>query len=400
MRLLFKFLALVFTASSIGAAEPARLEQEGVLPILAWIGPPADQTTVERYRELAECGFTHNFSGFPNADAMARALDVGDATGIKLFVSCPELSSDTEGTAKRFMGHRALAGYHLRDEPSAADFPALAKWVQRIQSVDRKHPCYINLFPNYADAGQLGTPTYAQHVDRFVAEVPVPFISFDHYPVVGQSLRPQWYENLEVISAAARKANKPFWAFALSVAHGPYPVPTLAHLRVQVYSNLAYGAQGLQYFTYWTVPSDTWNFHEAPILPDGRRGAVYDRVRDVNREVQVLRGVFLGSSLVSVGHTGEKLPAGTRRYQPAPPVQSLTTGGEGAVVSQLSKGDRRFLVVVNRDINKAMPLDLACEPAAAVRVVKRDGTFADAVPSRARINVAPGDAVIFTWTQR
>jgi hypothetical protein len=402
MRMLYRFLplCLILTSTCAWAAEPAPVENRDLFPILAWIGPPADQTTVERYRELAECGFTHNFSGFPNADAMAKALDVGRATGMKVFVSCPELSSDPDGTAKRFMAHPALAGYHLRDEPSAADFAALAKWVGQIQSVDREHPCYINLFPNYADAGQLGAPTYAQHVDRFIAEVPVPFISFDHYPVVGQSLRPQWYENLEVISAAARKANKPFWAFALSVAHGPYPVPTIAHLRVQVYSNLAYGAQGLQYFTYWTVPSETWNFHEAPILPDGRRGAVYDRVRHVNREVQALRGVFLGASVVSVGHTGEKLPAGTRRYQPAPPVQSLTTGAEGAVVSQLSKGDRRFLVVVNRDVNKAMPLDLACEPAAEVRVIRKDGTFADVVRTRARINLAPGDAVIFTWTQR
>jgi hypothetical protein len=331
---------------------------------------------------------------------MARALDVGQATGIKVFVSCPELQTDPEGTAKRFRNHPALAGYHLRDEPPAGMFPELATWVKRIRSADDEHPCYINLFPNHADAGQLGTPTYSEHLDQFIRDVPIQLISFDHYPVVGQSLRPQWYENLELVSAAARKASKPFWAFALSVAHGPYPVPTIAHLRVQVYSNLAYGAQGLQYFTYWTVPSDTWNFHEAPILPDGRRGAVYDRVRHVNREVHALRGVFLGSTVTSVGHTGDKIPPGTRRYAPAPPVQSLTTEGEGAVVSQMSNGDRRFLVVVNRDINNGMPLDLAFEPGAGARVLKKDGSFGDTVRTRARIAIAPGDAVIFAWDQR
>ena len=381
-------------------ALPARGAEDDVLPILAWGGPPADETSPERYRELAECGFNYNFSGFGNADAMAKALDVAQQAGIKLMISCPELTSDPEGTAKRFKDHPANGGYYLRDEPPATLFPELATWAKRVQSVDPKNPCYINLFPNYATPEQLGSPSYAAHVDQFLRDVPVPILSFDHYPVVGNTLRGEWYQNLEIVSAAAKKADKPFWAFALAVAHGPYPVPTMAHLRVQMYSNLAYGARGLQYFTYWTFKSDTWDFHDAPILPDGKRSPVYDLVRDLNRELQAMRGVFVGSIVVSVAHTGDNIPAGTRKYEPAAPVQSLATQGQGAVVSQLSKGDRRFLVIVNRDINAAMPLDVAFAPAAKVAVMKKDGSPGDVVPNRAQIKVAPGDAVIFAWTQQ
>jgi hypothetical protein len=399
MRLSLLILAalVVHLPRSSAAAAPERLVEERVLPILAWIGPPAEQANVERYRELAECGFTHNFTGFPSADAMARALDVAQETGVKVFVSCPELQSDPEGTAKRFRNHPALAGYHLRDEPSAALFPELAAWVKRIRSVDAEHPCYINLFPNYADPAQLGTPTYREHVDQFIRQVPVQFVSFDHYPVVGRSLRDGFYENLEIVAAASRDAGKPFWAFSLAVAHGPYPVATTAHIRLQMYSNLAYGAQGLQYFTYWTVPSDTWNFHEAPILPDGRRGAVYARVQEVNRELQARRGVFLGSTVESVGHTGANIPHGTRPYHAAPPVQSLKTEGQGAAVSILCKGDRRFLVAVNRDINAAMKLDVQLQDDAGVRIVKKDGTLGDALGNAYRADVDPGDVVVLTW---
>jgi hypothetical protein len=230
--------------------------------------------------------------------------------------------------------------------------------------------------------------------------VPVPLLSFDHYPVVGNSLRGEWYQNLEIVSAAARKADKPFWAFALSVAHGAYPVPTVAHLRVQAYSNLAYGAQGLQYFTYWTSKSDTWDFHEGPILPDGKRSATYDRVREVSREVQALRMVFLGANVESVGHTGATLPAGTRRYEPAAPVRALTTEGQGAVVSVLTKGDRRFLVVVNRDINQPMGLDVAFDPQAGVRPVNKDSTLGEQTGSGHEAQLAPGDVAIFTWLVR
>jgi hypothetical protein len=387
------FAAALFAATV--AASPAQPPDR--VPILAWGGPPQDQTTVERYRELAECGFTHNYSGFSSADQVAKALDVADAAGIKLIPSWPELSKDPEASANRFKNHRALGGYYLRDEPPATLFPELAAWAKKVQAQDPVHPCYLNLFPNYATPDQLAAPTYQAYVDRFVAEVPAPFLSFDHYPVVGQSLRGEWYQNLEIVSAAARKANKPFWAFVLSVAHGPYPVATLPHLRVQAFSNLAYGAQGLQYFTYWTVPSSEWNFHEGPILPDGKRGAVYDRVKQVNHEVQSLGGVFLGSTVTSVGHTGANLPAGTRKYQPSAPVKSLTTDGQGAVVSLLSKRSRRFLVVVNRDINKPMRLAVEFDPNAAAVRVGKDETAVPVDAAGAKADVEPGDLAVFAW---
>ena len=50
--------------------------------------------------------------------------------------------------------------------------------------------------------------------------------------------------------------------YALSVAYGDHPVATSGQLRLQVYSDLAYGAQAIQYFTYWTPP----------FFPPGRSG--------------------------------------------------------------------------------------------------------------------------------
>ena len=390
-------LILGLCASPLGAAEP-----EAPFPIMAYGGPPEGEATVERSREFAGAGFTHNYSGSSSAEAMAKVLDVAREAGVKAFVACPELSADPEGTAKRFKDHPALAGYFLRDEPGAADFADLAGWCRRIQSVDSEHPCYINLFPNYATPQQLGTATYQEHLDRFVAEVPAQILSFDHYPVIrdasGERLRPEWYDNLERVSAAARKAGKPFWAFALSVAHDPYPIATVPHLRVQVYSNLAYGAQGIQYFTYWTSKSDTWNFHEAPIGLDGQRTPVYDRVKQVNQEIQALRGVFQGAQVLSVGHTGSSLPAGTRAYAPASPVAELRTEGTGAVVSMLAKGDQRFLVVVNRDINAPMPLTVKSQGGAVnVDRVEKDGTRHAITGGLHEVRVDPGDVSILAW---
>src|SRR5579864_1217010 len=82
------------------AAKGARIDgrESARIPVLAWGGPPPAQANVQRYRELAECGFTHSFSGFANANEMARALDAAHEAGVKLLVSCPELHAAPEAT--------------------------------------------------------------------------------------------------------------------------------------------------------------------------------------------------------------------------------------------------------------------------------------------------------------
>ena len=394
--------ALAFPCPKVEAQSPV---PAGELPILAWIGPPSDQTTPERYRELADAGFNLSFSGFPDAPAMERALEVARGAGVKLMISCPELRTDPEGTVRRFKDHPAVAGYYLRDEPSAADFKELGDWVRRIRAVDDALPCYLNLFPTYASSEQLGTATYREHVDRFLNEVPVQVVSFDHYPIVGDRLRADWYENLEIIATASRNAGKPFWAFALSVAHDPYPVATVDGLRLQVFSNLAYGARAIQYFTYWTPVSTQWNFHRAPIEADGTRTEVYDRVRQVNQELQRVAPVFMGSEVLEVGHLGDPLPQGTRLYHPSPPVKSLVTGDKGAVVSRLRSSTHEYLVVVCRELR--VPMELTAkfvgprvdvfEPQGQWRALPSATGASQALEAACQSTVRPGDIRLFRW---
>jgi hypothetical protein len=372
-----------------------KTKQVRQIPILAWYSIPPEQTSVARYTELKESGITHNLSFFNDAETMSGALDTAWKAGIKMIVYCPELKTATEKTVKRFMNHPAVAGYMLQDEPNRSDFPELAEWAKKIRKTDDNHFCYLNLFPNYATEKQLGTQTYQEHVDLFVREVPVQFISFDHYPVLGDSLRANWYENLEIISKAAKNADKPFWAFALAVAHGKYPVPTIAQLRLQVFSDLAYGSQGIQYFTYWTPYDTTWNFNNGPVTPDGKRTVVYDRIREVNKEIVSLSNVFLGAEVISVSHTG-MIPQGTRPLTDLPqPIKKLKTEGTGAVVSYLENGKNSYLVIVNRDFKNPMTLNIECEK--NVNKVLKDGSSAPANAYLSKTEIDPGDVAIYSW---
>lgn len=387
----------ILLSISAGGAGEAKPPDEARIPVLAWVGPPPAQANVGRYRELADCGFTHSFSGFANIADMTRALDAASQAGIKLLVSCPELQSDPQGTVKRLKDHPAVGGYFLRDEPAATDFASLSRWAKGIEAVDDRHVVYINLFPDYATPQQLGTHTYRQYVDRFVKEVPVQMISFDYYPIIDHSVRPSWYANLETISAAANSVEKPFWAFALSLRHYNYPLATVAHLREQVFSDLAYGAQGIEYFTYWS-PGDLGG--DSPIDAAGKRTPVYDRVKTVNAEIRGFSQVFFGSKVLWVGHTGSPIPQGTRPVRPEPPIRSLSTHGTGAVVSLLARGDQRFLVIVNRDIDARMPITVQFDGTRLIRKMRDDGRDEELAAGDFHSSIEPGDVLIFGWAEK
>lgn len=365
------------------------------IPVLAWSAIPQQETSEARYREMADCGFTIGFSGFSDVAEARKAMDAAHAAGIQVLVSCPQLSTDPIGTAKQLMDHPGLAGYFIRDEPPASLFNSLTTWIDKIRSVDREHLVYVNLLPDYATAGQLGVPTYQQYVDRFVATVPSSFLSFDYYPIVGSQVRESWYSNLGVIADAARKANKPFWAFALSVKHYGYPAATMENLREEIYSDLAYGAQGIQYFTYWHPGG--LGASDAPIDEKGNRTVGYDRVKQMNAEIRALSPVFLDSHVVSLGHTGKTLPSGTTPYRAASPIKSLQTQGNGAIVSILARDNHRFAVIVNRDFQRPMPIDIQFDEKAAVKGVAKDGTSHALDGPHQHVTVDSGDVLIFTW---
>ena len=349
-----------FSVSAQQRIEPADL------PILAWYGIPAHEATVERFEELRDAGFTLNFRSFPSADAVAKGLDAAGKAGIKLIIGCPELEKEPEKTVRRFMNHSALAGYFLRDEPRSNEFAELGEWARRIQAVDNEHFCYLNLFPTgpKEHLDQLGVKSYREYVSRFDEQVPLPFLTFDHYPITRDGLKAEWYENLEEFSDEARKAGKPFWAFALATSHGPYPVPTPAMLRLQVYSDLAYGAQGIQYFTSWTPQGDSF-----------------------------------WAKVISVRHTGDRIPRGTKRLTALPePVKVLETEGTGAVVSLLENKGRLYLLIVNRDYECPMRLTFYADE--SVGRVLKDGSIVPAQAYTGGLEVDPGDAMIYTWTKK
>ncbi|MCE5174316.1 MAG: hypothetical protein ABFC90_03665 [Bacteroidales bacterium] len=358
---------------------------DGEFPIVAWTGINANEAA-DKFPSMKEVGCNIYLGWYQSLDEVVLVLQSAEKAGVKVILSCPDLDSRTEATVKQMKNFSSLYGYYIDDEPEVSDYKVLSSKLKKIQSFDIEHSCYINLYPNWAWGGAAG---YAAKVKGFLNQVPVSFLSFDYYPIVEtngiSSLRPDWYKNLEDIASAAKNKNIPFWAFALALSHGIsnelYPIPTIAELRLQMFSNLVYGAQGFQYFTYWGI------YQNGPTN-------VYERVKTVNRELQNLSSVFLGANVISVWHTGAQLPNGTHPIDKLPaPIKALTTSDGGAVVSFLQKADNQYLAVVNRDYKNQMQLTVSLD--AVVKQVRKDGTVVAATSGTQVVDA--GDIMIFTW---
>ena len=393
-----RVLLLIFIAFPEFLRAQDKLSATGHIPILGWYSIPSEEASPARYREMKEAGFDISFSFLKSPEDVQKTLDAAHQAGMKIVIACPELKTETEKIVRRFMDHPALAGYFLRDEPALDAFTDLGNWAKRVNAVDAKHFCYVNLFPNYATAAQLGSSDYREYVNKFAKAVPLHFLSYDSYPLTSAAgVYEKWHQNLEIFADEAKKAGKPFWGFAQSVLFDDlHEDPTLATMRVQMFTNLAYGAQGLQYFTYWTPVSSAEDFRGAPITLGGKRTTVYDNIKLLNQEIKDLAGVFYGSKVISVQFAGKETPMGTNRLSIIPaPLKVLETGGKSALVSVLENGEKRFVVIVNMDYKNSMKLTILGDD--RLKRILKDGSVVPANVYDTSIDVEAGDMAVYMF---
>ncbi len=333
MRYLGLLLPLV-AVCAFGAENVTKPKYDPPFIISAWCGPEGN---LERYKEYADCGF-NVVLGAPK-----EQLGFAKAVGIKAIASGGP--ADVPG----YSNDPTVVGVFLADEPNASQFAELGKLSEAVRKANPRYIPYINLLPTYATPDMLGTPTYEEHVRRYIDAVKPPFVSWDHYALYGSGERPDYFENLEIVSRLCREAGIPFVQIILSMPHFAYRDPNEADLRWQVYTTLAYGAKGIIYFTYVTPAEEggwCWN---AIIDAKGRRTAKYEYVRRLNRKLNVLAPLLVKLEGVRVAHT-DPVPVGAFRLDDKFPVASAD--GMPMTVGWLRDADKRdYLFVVNRSFD-------------------------------------------------
>ena len=347
------FLLLCYWASVCHA-------ENDEMPIIGYWGVPESHTNGEAFRTFAECGFTVSLFPYNSLDNLVKACRVAKQYGIKIIGSCPEMVHTPAKAASVLKSTEGFWGYLLQDEPSLPDIKKEQLLIDKLQDIDNSHLFYINLFPYYG-LQYTKAKSYTEYL-KALTSTSCQQISFDNYPVTTDSIRPTWYLNLEMIREESLRTGKPFWGFVLSVPHIVYPQPTLASLRLQIYSNLAYGAQAIQYFTYWTPhPTKEYNFHNAPMSEEGHKTQTFDIVQRMNKELKIISKLFYGAKVISVKHWGKKIPKGTTRQTTLPVnIKNLKViGRNGAIISQFQKDGHLYMGIVNK--SHEAPLEVSIQ---------------------------------------
>lgn len=341
------FVVLLFFITGISAC---LAEEE--MPIIAYMGIPNDQSTDDNFKAFSDCGFNISLYGYASLSQLVNACNVAQKYHVRILGHCPETHHSPEKAASILRNNKGFFGYVLQDEPSAIEIKALQKEIARLKTVDNSHCFYINLHPYYAKwtLEHTKTKTYGEYLD-VATSTSCKQLSFDYYPVTKEGIRTNWYHNLELIRNQSMKAGIPFWGFVLSVPHAMYPQPTLNSLRLQVYANLAYGAQAIQYFTYWTPKPERENdYHNGPVDNQGKKTSTWYLVQQMNRELKTVSKLFYGAKVTSVRHM-KIIPQGCTKQNKMPVnLSSLKiVSSKGAIISQFEKNGHTYLAVVNKN---------------------------------------------------
>ena len=350
-------LNIIFLNTLLFSILPIQAE----IPIVAYYGIPLEYSNISRFKEFKEAGFDVSICFYNDTpvDTLLRILDDAQKSNIRLLISSGWVSVQPHVGIPRLKNHPALYGYFLQDEPWPKDIQETKRLYQAMARYDTKKPTYVNLLPDYGDGTprEIKMPPYRQYLQE-ASTIGVPFISFDFYPIRYFGIRKSWYSCLEDVRQESLRTRKPFWAFALCTPHGDYPQPTIEMLRLQIYSDLVYGAQAIEYFTYWT-PKETnqWDFHDGPISADGQRTKTFPLVKRMNQELRGLLPLFDGAKVQTVNHM-VKIPEGTKKLQQIPiNIKKLkVTGRQGAIISTFMKEGHLYMAVVNKDYQSDMKL--------------------------------------------
>lgn len=384
----------------------------GVQPkfeILAYASFGGTAATRERYLDMAAAGFTISSAGFAygkwggplDIDLTLAGLDAAQGTGVKLCIPIGDFfggefqqTVTLEQYINAVKDHPALWGYIVGDEPNASQLGHYAEMVEEMRKYDPVHPWYTVFLPvaagiNNPDANLNGTDTHKEYVEaacKYHLEHPTQFLAFDFYPVrTGNQVAFWWYSTLEDYFHYAQEYDLPLSGFACSVVFDGQEFPSVEALRLQNYTNLAYGCQAIQYFTYVCPPyqSEGWLDGSAPMNRDLSLSPVYDMVKQVNAELNNQAWVFLGGKVKWVRHTTsvEALPGTFPTSKLS--VANFTSVGfdyfkasQHAVVSLIENEGCRYLIIVNQSLGIVNKLSMELnEEGRKAQIVNKDGSL-------------------------
>ena len=392
-------------------------------PVGALWPPPPSQITQARTQEMKDAGINFFITGnyLDDGYIVTRALSMADTVGgmhiivrddhdianlahwftitndrsVPMSISTADAVAMANRAFGTYVSHPSFAGFSLLEDTEPWSYNQLNATVAALRAANPYYLRYSNLPPGTG-------PGYQASVVEYAGKAGAQMLSFDRYPMLSDgSTDPDYVNNWADMRAAAAQVGLPVWGFIQTVGFDGHRSPSYNDIAWQVNTSLAYGAKGVQYFTYWTpAPERGHNFQPAMIDSLGRKTQHYYDVQDIN--TGTLAG--LGNKLramtsESVTHANESTaPARTARFGPDNFVTD--TSGNAVVLSRfVDKAGDRWLLVVNRSNTAAAKATVTLRSSSVARVNQFDSRTSKLSAQRdaagLSVSLSPGASTLY-----
>lgn len=357
-----RFVATLLAALVLAGTAHAECRMDQFMVSL-W-GGPVDEATAQTFAD----------AHFNTVMAKLDKLELCRKHGLKVMGmdGTPEL-------AAKYAGDAAVWGWYVRDEPSAEQFKQVAEPMAKFQAADPNHPGYVNLMA-------------WMNLGAYLETVKPKLLSYDYY---------QWwwgtqnhFGRLEAHRAAALKAGIPLicWVEANADPRWEWGKPgatylpdNMPKLRQSVYTALAYGVKGIQ----WFVESLIFEHGEGgKLLPKLQRAG--EDIRTINGELATLGPVLVKLRSTGVYHT-DPVPANTTAFPADLWVQAR--GRHATLGLFADEAGKSYVIVVNRDITmrRIITLEFRRPVKQVLRLDRVSGKWVALGDLAPRITLPPGD---------
>lgn len=368
--------------------------------------PDGIEPTENAYRELVECGFNLGIAR-GSVDYFKRQFQLIGNLNFKYLIGSPDLLTDARKYyIEAFKNDKHFAGWSFKDEPQFNDLNTLQKQYEAMKKADPKNVIYINLVGVLEKAFTGNISRFADYLNLIQQRFNPDVWSYDFYPIivkrgVQEIQYDQFYEDLENFMTISRKTGKPFYTFIESMAYETSwysrPVATEEALRWEAFSALAYGAQGVMYWTYGMRKTyGAEKYISALVNLDGKKTPVWNYAKKVNGEIKRFNQVFYGCRVNEVRHTGDKIYKGTRKLSGGlGPIKMLRSGSQGVIISLLSSKGEEYIVIVSRDVERPQKIEIELKSNKKITEISSDTPQTYNWRNDIEINLLPGGYAIF-----
>lgn len=424
-----------------------------VMPISGWVSPPPEYTsrgqsyptriTDLHYSLMKNAGLNmilgHREDISRDKEAIT-AIELAKKYGIVYFPYDSTLSEWAELPADKIQAdivnirktirkklelyktYPAFGGLRFKDEPGTRLYKGMglvsAVYKEEAKALKINAPLYVNLFPIYAkpillengftDTIPALTRTdldYDAYLDEFLDSYKPEFLSYDYYPFTYEKeiVMDDYFVNLSMANKKAIENKIPFWVFIQ--AGGEWDDSTAQSVRVpnetdilwNVNTCLAYGAKGIQYFTYFQPPeySHLPSENIGLINKEGQKNPMYDYAARANRQIAAVDNVLMKSAnmgVIQIGNSPALIPneGKIEKFR-----ELIQADGGDAIIGCFDYMGKTALYVVNNSVagDTESQISLSFEGKIKANVVQ-EGTTVSVNGTKITLNLLPGEGAL------